>query len=101
MTIENPAFCLDLYLTGVHFRGELQHAGHVGGQKFKFQPIRNREIGGVRLQDEPYVRRNLETVSNELYLEIRYQCFEINARTIVFPPFYEAFEYFQAFRCPS
>ena len=32
-TIENPAFCLALYLTGVHFRGELQDEGHVGEQK--------------------------------------------------------------------
>ena len=27
--IGNPAFCLALYLTGVHFRGELQHVGDV------------------------------------------------------------------------
>ena len=33
MRIGNPAFCLVLYLTGVHFRGELQHVGHVGLQK--------------------------------------------------------------------
>ena len=30
VTIGNSAFCLVLYLTGVHFRGELQHVGHVG-----------------------------------------------------------------------
>ena len=29
MTIGNSAFCRDLYLTGVHFRGELQYVGHV------------------------------------------------------------------------
>ena len=33
--IGNPAFCLALYLTGVHFRGELQYVGHVGEQKIK------------------------------------------------------------------
>ena len=49
MTIGNPAFCLVLYLTGVHFRGELQHVGHAGEQKMKYQPIRTRKIGGVRL----------------------------------------------------
>ena len=54
MTIGNPAFCLALYLTGVHFRGELQHIGHVGGQKIKCRPIRTREIGGARLQKELY-----------------------------------------------
>ena len=35
-TTENPAFYLALYLTGVHVRGELQHVGHVDGQKTKF-----------------------------------------------------------------
>ena len=54
MTIGNPAFCLALYLTGVHFRGELQHIGHVGGQKIKCRPITTREIGGARLQKELY-----------------------------------------------
>ena len=49
MTIRNPAFCLALFLTGIHFRGELQHVGHMGKQKLKFQPIRTREIAGVRL----------------------------------------------------
>ena len=33
VTIGNPAFCLGLYLTGVHFRGELQHVGDVSEEK--------------------------------------------------------------------
>ena len=33
MIIGNPAFCLALYLTGVHFRGELHDVSHVGEQK--------------------------------------------------------------------
>ena len=33
VTIGNPAFCLTLYLTGIHFRGELQHVRYVGEQK--------------------------------------------------------------------
>ena len=33
VTIENPAFCLALYLARIHFRGELHHVGHVGWQK--------------------------------------------------------------------
>ena len=49
MTIGNPVFCLVLYLTDVHFRGELQHVGHAGEQKIKYQPIRTRKIGSVRL----------------------------------------------------
>ena len=49
VTIGNPAFCLLLYLTGVHFRGELQHFGDVSEQKSKYWPIRTREIDGVRL----------------------------------------------------
>ena len=61
MTIGNPAFCLLLYLTGVHFRGELQHGGHVGQQKIKYRPIRIPEIVGVRLQDELYAKEMLKT----------------------------------------
>ena len=49
MTIANPAFCLAFYLTGVHFRGESQHVGHVGEQKSKCRLIRTREIAGTRL----------------------------------------------------
>ena len=61
MTIGNPAFCLLLYLTGVHFRGELQHGGHVGQQKIKYRPISIPEIVGVRLQDELYAKEMLKT----------------------------------------
>ena len=35
MTIVHPAFCLFLYLTDVHFRGELQHDGDISQQKTK------------------------------------------------------------------
>ena len=49
MTIGNPAPCLFLYLTGVHFSGELQHVGGESKQKIKCWPIRTREIGGVSL----------------------------------------------------
>ena len=55
MAIGNSAFCLALYLTGVHFRGELQHVGQVGEQIINCRPIRTRETAGVRLQDELYV----------------------------------------------
>ena len=43
-----------LYSTGAHFRGKLQHVGDVSEWKIKCGPIRTREIGGVRLQDELY-----------------------------------------------
>ena len=33
VTIWNPALCLFLYLTGVHFRGELQRVGDVVSKK--------------------------------------------------------------------
>ena len=33
VTIGNPAFCLTLYLTGVHFWGELQYVGDFSEQK--------------------------------------------------------------------
>ena len=45
----NQAFCLALYLAGVHFQGELQHVGHVSEPKIKCRSIRTREISGVRL----------------------------------------------------
>ena len=51
MTIGNPAFCLFLYLTGIHSRGELQHGGDVSQQNNKCQPIRTREIDGASLSD--------------------------------------------------
>ena len=49
VTIENPAFGLALYLTSVHFRGELYPVGHVGEQKIRCPPIRTRQIASVRL----------------------------------------------------
>ena len=55
MTVGNPTFCLALYLSGAHFRGELQHVCYVGEQKIKCRPIRTQEIAGVRLQEELYV----------------------------------------------
>ena len=55
VTIENPTFCLFLYLTGVHFWGELQHVGEVSQQNIKCRPIRTGEIGGVTLSDVLYV----------------------------------------------
>lgn len=33
MTFGNLAFCLSLYFTGVHSRGELQHVSDVSEQK--------------------------------------------------------------------
>ena len=55
MKIGNPAFCLFLYLTGVHSRGGLQHRGDVSEQKIKCRPIRTPEIGGgVSLSDVLY-----------------------------------------------
>ena len=45
----NQAFCLALYLAGVHFQGELQHVGHVSEPKIKCRPIRTREKSDVKL----------------------------------------------------
>ena len=56
MTTGNLAFCLALYLTGVDFRGELQHAGDVSEHKIKCRPIRTQEIGGAGLSEELYVK---------------------------------------------
>ena len=59
VTIVYQAFCLFLYLTNVHFRGELQHGGDVSQQKIKCRLIRTREIGGVSLSDVLYVYAEL------------------------------------------
>ena len=72
MTIGNSAFCLFLYLTGVHFRGELQHGGNVSQQKIKCRPIRTREIGGASLSDVLYVRGRCLFEARRLLEEIRY-----------------------------
>ena len=56
MKIGNPAFCLFLYLSGVHFQGELQHGCDVSQQKIKHRPIRTREIGAVSVLDVLYAR---------------------------------------------
>ena len=55
VTIGNPAFCLALHLTGVHFQVELQYVGDVNEQKCKCRPIRIWEIGGIRLSEALYV----------------------------------------------
>ena len=56
VTIENPAFCIALYLIVIHFRGELQHVGDVSEQKIKCRPIRTRTIGGARSSVELYAK---------------------------------------------
>ena len=62
MTIGNQGFCLALYLTGVHFRGELLPVGQVGEQKINCGTIKTREIAGVRLQVELYVIAEIRTL---------------------------------------
>ena len=55
VTIENPAFCLALHLTGVQFRSKLKHVGDVSERRVKYWPIRTWEAGGVRLLEQLYV----------------------------------------------
>ena len=50
VTNGNPDFCLFLYLTGIHFRGELKHVGDASQLKIKCF-LRTREKGGVSLSD--------------------------------------------------
>ena len=50
----NPAFCLFLELTGLHFREEWQHGGDECQQKIKCRPIITREICEVSLSDVLY-----------------------------------------------
>ena len=44
-----PVFCLTFCLTGLHFRGELQHVGDITEQNFRYGPIRTLEITDIRL----------------------------------------------------
>ena len=76
--LQNPAFCLALYLTGVHFQGELQHFGPMGRQKIKCLPIRTWEIAGVRLQDKYMVDDTLRTTLTlvNFYLQGKSQPYE-------------------------
>ena len=65
VTIGNPAFCVFLYLTGVHFRGELQHGGDVSEWKIKCWPSRTRAIGGVSLSDKPI--QNIHHLQGDMF----------------------------------
>ena len=38
----------------MHFRGNLQHVGHMGEQKIKCGPITTQEITDIRLLEELY-----------------------------------------------
>ena len=40
MTSGNPAFCLALCLTGIHFRGQLHHVDHVSEQKSSMSQLK-------------------------------------------------------------
>ena len=53
-----PAFYLIFCLTGVHFRGDLRHIGDVSEHKFKYGPIRTKEITEIRLLHELYGNDN-------------------------------------------
>ena len=48
------SICMTVPLTGIHFRGELQHAGDVREQKLKHGLFRTREITDIRLLHELY-----------------------------------------------
>ena len=52
MTIGNSAFCLFLCLTGVDFRGELQHVGDVSEQEIKRPRLKEaRNSSKIRTSD--------------------------------------------------
>ena len=61
------SFLLHLYLTGVHFRRELQYVGDVSEQKFKYGPIRTLEITDMRLLHELYKKVRCLLTDNYLY----------------------------------
>ena len=80
MIIGNPAFCLFLYLTGVHFRGELQHGGDVSECKIKYRLIRTRGKGGVSLSDVLYVRRLVNIKNFKRNNSIMYMVYDVAFR---------------------
>ena len=43
VTIAHPAFCLFLYLTGVQFRGKLQHGGDASRQKISKKSVSTKQ----------------------------------------------------------
>ena len=80
VTIVLPAFCLFLYLTGVHFRGKLQRRGDVSQQKIRCRPIRTREIGSVSLSDVLYVLEVLTLQTHHVYSTLKRRgndCFHV------------------------
>ena len=87
MTIENPAFCLALILTGVHFQGELQHVGDASDTEIKYQPIRTRKTGGAKLSEELYAKIALKT-SERRHLTTSY-LLEVTVQTHVLDSFSE------------
>ena len=73
VTIRNSAFFLALYLTGVHFRRELQHVGDVSKQKIMCRPIRTREIGGVTLTHVLYGNIRNRTANRMQVVNSKYE----------------------------
>ena len=71
------SFCIAIYLTCVHFRGELQHVGDLSEQNNKCRPIRTREVGCVRLLDELYADSPQIYLENHLNICLLYErlCF--------------------------
>ena len=57
--IGNQGFCLALYLTDVHFRGELQHVGYGGEQKNQVLTNQNSRNSWCQIVRELYVTEHL------------------------------------------
>ena len=87
VTIGNPAFCLALILTGVHFQGELHHVGDASDTEIKYRPIRTRETGGAKLSEELYAKIALKT-SERCHLTTSY-LLEVTVQTHVLNSFSE------------
>ena len=71
MKIGNQAFCLFLYLTDLHFQGELQHVDDASLQKIKFRPIITREIGGASLSYVVYACSLIHIILVSQYLPVQ------------------------------
>ena len=95
VTIGNPAFCLFLYLTGVHFWRELQHGGDVSQQKIKWRKIITLEIGCVSLSDmlyeKVYCKKQLQILKLQKRVKsLKYSNLWINQFPLIKPKKYQS-----------
>ena len=89
MTIGNSAFCLFLCLTGVDFRGELQHVGDVSEQEIKRPRLKEaRNSSKIRTstlrKNDSSAPKNILQYTNEHTCDCLYYVTLLNAEASLF-----------------